>query len=181
MAEKTATQGSAVARSRDEQTQPYQQKVTSFLWFNQNAEEAVNFYVSVFKNSRIRRTVHYGETGHGAKGSVMIIDFVLDGQEFTALNGGPEFKFNEAISLVVHCKTQEEVDYFWEKLSAGGGQIIECGWLKDKYGLSWQIVPDAFLELIRDDDPQKRDRAMKAMMKMKKLDVAELQRAVAAD
>jgi len=179
MAETKATQGSAVARSKDEQTQSYQQKITSFLWFNTNAEEAVNFYVSVFKNSSIRRTVHCGESGPGPKGSVLTIDFVLDGQEFTALNGGPEFKFNEAISQVVHCKSQEEVDYYWDKLGAGG-QIIECGWLKDKFGLAWQIVPDVLLELIQDDDPQRKDRAMKAMMKMKKLDVAELQRAVAA-
>ncbi len=179
MAETKATQGSAVARSKDEQTQSYQQKITSFLWFNTNAEEAVNFYVSVFKNSSIRRTVHCGESGPGPKGSVLTIDFVLDGQEFTALNGGPEFKFNEAISQVVHCKSQEEVDYYWDKLGAGG-QIIECGWLKDKFGLAWQIVPDVLLELIQDDDPQRKDRAMKAMMKMKKLDVAELQRVVAA-
>ena len=179
MAETKATQGSAVARSKDEQTQSYQQKITSFLWFNTNAEEAVNFYVSVFKNSSIRRTVHCGESGPGPKGSVLTIDFVLDGQEFTALNGGPEFKFNEAISQVVHCKSQEEVDYYWDKLGAGG-QIIECGWLKDKFGLAWQIVPDVLLELIQDDDQQRKDRAMKAMMKMKKLDVAELQRAVAA-
>ena len=179
MAETRATQGSAVARSRDEQTKPFEQKISSFLWFNNNAEEAVNFYVSVFKNSSIRRTVHCGESGPGPKGSVLTIDFVLDGQEFTALNGGPEFKFNEAISQVVHCKSQEEVDYYWDKLGAGG-QIIECGWLKDKFGLAWQIVPDVLLELIQDDDPQRKDRAMKAMMKMKKLDVAKLQQAVAA-
>jgi predicted 3-demethylubiquinone-9 3-methyltransferase (glyoxalase superfamily) len=109
----------------------------------------------------------------------MIIDFQLDGQEFTALNGGPEFKFTEALSLVVHCKTQEEVDYYWDKLGAGG-QIIECGWLKDKFGLSWQIVPDVLLELIQDDDPQRKDRVMKAMMKMKKLDVAGIERAAGA-
>ena len=179
MAETRATQGSAVARSRDEQTKPFEQKISSFLWFNNNAEEAVNFYVSVFKNSSVRRTVHCGESGPGPKGSVLTIDFVLDGQEFTALNGGPEFKFNEAISQVVHCKSQEEVDYYWDKLGAGG-QIIECGWLKDKFGLAWQIVPDVLLELIQDDDPQRKDRAMKAMMKMKKLDVAKLQQAVAA-
>ena len=178
MAETKATPGTAVARARDERTQPFQQKITSFLWFNNNAEEAVNFYVSVFKNSSIRRTVHYGESGPGPKGSVMIIDFQLDGQEFTALNGGPQFKFTEAISLVVHCKTQEEVDYYWDKLGAGG-QIIECGWLKDKFGLAWQIVPDVLLELIQDDDPQRKDRVMKAMMKMKKLDVAGIERAAA--
>lgn len=179
MAETKATPGTAVARARDERTQPFQQKITSFLWFNNNAEEAVNFYVSVFKNSSIRRTVHYAESGPGPKGSVMIIDFVLDGQEFTALNGGPEFKFTEAISLVVHCKTQEEVDYYWDKLGADG-QIIECGWLKDKFGLAWQIVPDVLLESLHDNDPQKKDRVMKAMMKMKKLDVAEIEQAAAA-
>ena len=176
MAEAKATQGTAVAKVKDERTQPVQQKITTFLWFDKNAEEAVNFYVSIFKNSRIRRTAHYGDSGAGPKGSVMTIEFQLDGQEFTALNGGPEFKFNEAISQVVHCKTQEEVDYFWEKLSAGG-QIVECGWLKDKFGLAWQIVPDVLLDLIQDDDPQRRDRVMKAMMKMKKLDVAKIKQA----
>ena len=176
MAEAKATQGSAVAKAKDERTQPVQQKITTFLWFDKNAEEAVNFYVSIFKNSSIRRTAHYGDSGPSPKGTVMTIDFVLDGQEFTALNGGPEFKFNEAISQVVHCKTQEEVDYFWEKLSAGG-QIIECGWLKDKFGLAWQIVPDVLLDWIQDDDPQRKDRVMKAMMKMKKLDVAKLKQA----
>jgi predicted 3-demethylubiquinone-9 3-methyltransferase (glyoxalase superfamily) len=179
MAETKATQGSAVARSKDERTKPIEQKISSFLWFNNNAEEAVNFYVSIFKNSSIRRTVHYGESGPGPKGSVLTIDFQLEGQEFTALNGGPEFKFTEAISLVVHCKTQEEVDYYWDKLGAGG-QVIECGWLKDKFGLAWQITPDVLLELIQDDDPQRKDRVMKAMMKMKKLDIAEIQRAAAA-
>jgi predicted 3-demethylubiquinone-9 3-methyltransferase (glyoxalase superfamily) len=179
MAETKATQGSAVARSKDERTQPFQQKISSFLWFNNNAEEAVNFYVSVFKNSNIRNTVHTGESGPGPKGSVLTIDFQLDGQEFTALNGGPEFKFTEAISLVVHCKTQEEVDYYWDKLGAGG-QTIECGWLKDKFGLAWQIVPDVLLEAIRDDDPKRKDRVMKAMMKMKKLDVKELEQAAGA-
>ncbi|HEV7745862.1 MAG TPA: VOC family protein [Pyrinomonadaceae bacterium] len=176
MAEANATQGSAVAKAKDERTQPIQQKITTFLWFDKNAEEAANFYVSIFKNSSIRRTAHYGDSSAGPKGTVMTIDFQLDGQEFTALNGGPEFKFNEAISQVVHCNTQEEVDYFWEKLSAGG-QILECGWLKDKFGLAWQIVPDVLLELIQDDDQQRRDRVMKAMMKMKKLDVAKLKQA----
>jgi predicted 3-demethylubiquinone-9 3-methyltransferase (glyoxalase superfamily) len=110
----------------------------------------------------------------------LVVDFQLDGQEFSALNGGPNFKFTEAISLVVHCETQEEVDYFWEKLSADGGEIVECGWLKDKFGLSWQIVPDVFLELLHDDDPQKRDRVLKAMMKMKKLDIEGVKQAAAA-
>src|SRR6185295_16944364 len=161
------------ATSRDEQTRPITQKISTFLWFNTNAEEAVNFYISVFKNSKILKTVHYGDEGPGPKGSVMIVDFELDGEQLTALNGGPDFKFNEAISLVVHCKNQEEVDYFWEKLSEGG-QIIECGWLKDKFGLAWQVVPDTLLQLLRDDDPKKKERVMKAMMKMKKLDVAEI-------
>jgi predicted 3-demethylubiquinone-9 3-methyltransferase (glyoxalase superfamily) len=179
MAEAKATQGTAVASSKDERAQPSPQKITTFLWFDKNAEDAVNFYVSVFKNSKIRRTAHCGDSGPGPKGSVLTIDFLLDGQEFTALNGGPEFKFNEAISQVVHCRTQEEVDYFWEKLSAGG-QIIECGWLKDKFGLAWQIVPDVLLELIQDDDPQRKDRVMKAMMKMKKLEVTVLEQAANA-
>ena len=180
VAEMNARQGSAVARSKDERTEPFQQKITSFLWFNNNAEEAVNFYVSIFKNSNVLKTVHSGNEGPGPKGSVMIIDFQLDGQEFTALNGGPQFKFTEAISLVVHCTTQEEVDYFWEKLSADGGEIVECGWLKDKFGLSWQVTPDVLLQLLRDDDPQKKERVMKAMMKMKKLDIAELEQAATA-
>jgi len=168
----------ATATSRSPETQIETQKITTFLWFDQNAEEAVNFYTSVFKNSKIRDVARYGESGPGPKGSVMIIDFELDGQQFIALNAGPQFKFTEAISLLVHCQTQEEVDYFWEKLSADGGQEVECGWLKDKFGLSWQIVPDAFLELLRNSDEQKRDRVMKAMMKMKKLNVKELQEAV---
>ena len=176
MAEAKATEGSAVARAKDERTQASPQKITTFLWFDGNAEEAVNFYVSIFKNSSIRRTAHYGDSGPAPKGTVMTIDFVLDGQEFTALNGGPEFKFNEAISQVVHCNSQEEVDYLWEKLSAGG-QIIECGWLKDKFGMAWQIVPDVLLEWIQDDDPQRKDRVMKAMMTMKKLDIAKLKQA----
>ncbi len=177
MAATNPTPTARPATSRDERTQPLQQKVTTFLWFNDNAEEAVNFYVSTFKNSKILKTVHYGEAGPGPKGSVMIIDFQLDGQEFTALNGGPEFKFTEAISLVVHCKTQEEVDYFWEKLSEGG-EKIECGWLKDKFGLAWQIVPDSFLELLSDNDPQRTQKVMKAMMQMKKLDIQKLKQAV---
>ena len=179
MAATNATQTGAVATSKDERTRPFQQKISAFLWFDNNAEEAVNFYVSVFKNSAVLKTVHYGDEGPGPKGTVMTIDFQLDGQEFTALNGGPQFKFTEAISLVVHCKTQEEVDYYWDKLGAGG-QIIECGWLKDKFGLAWQIVPDVLLESLQDDDPQKKDRVMKAMMKMKKLDVAELEQAAGA-
>jgi predicted 3-demethylubiquinone-9 3-methyltransferase (glyoxalase superfamily) len=179
MAATNATPTGAAATSKDERTRPIQQKISAFLWFNDNAEEAVNFYVSVFKNSSVLKTVHYGDEGPGPKGTVMTIDFQLDGQEFTALNGGPQFKFTEAISLVVHCKTQEEVDYFWEKLSEGG-EKIECGWVKDKFGLAWQIVPDVLLEMLTDDDPQKSQRVMKALMQMKKLDIAGLKQAASA-
>ena len=176
MASTRVQTGAATSKTPEKQPQP--QKITTFLWFNQNAEEAVNFYTSVFKNSKIRDVVRYGESGPGAKGSVMIIDFELDGEQFTALNGGPEFKFTEAISLLVHCQTQEEVDYYWKKLTADGGQEVECGWLKDKFGLSWRIVPDMFLEVLRTSDEQKRDRFMKAMMKMKKFDIKQLQEAM---
>jgi predicted 3-demethylubiquinone-9 3-methyltransferase (glyoxalase superfamily) len=166
------------ATSRNETTQPRPQKITSFLWFDNNAEEAVNFYTSIFKNSKVLSTSRYGEAGPGPKGSVMTIAFQLDGQEFTALNGGPHFKFTEAISFVVHCQTQQEVDHFWEKLSEGG-QKVECGWLKDKFGLSWQIVPDVLLELFKSGDSQQSERVMKAMLKMKKLDIEGLKRAAA--
>src|SRR4029078_7815072 len=142
-------------------TQPQPQKITTFLWFDNNAEEAANFYVSVFKNSRIVGTSYYGDTGAGPKGSVMTIEFELDGQRFTALNGGPTFKFTEAISLVVHCETQDEIDYFWEKLSVCV-QKVQCGWLKDKYGLSWQITPDVLLEFLTDPDEKRKDRVMSA-------------------
>lgn len=166
------------AAARDDRTQSQEQKITTFLWFDNNAEEAVNFYVSVFKNSKILKTVRYGDTGPKPKGTVMIIDFELEGQKFTALNGGPEFKFNESISQVIHCQDQKEVDYYWEKLQAGGGKEIECGWLKDKYGLAWQVVPEVFFELISSSDEKTKDRAMAAMMKMKKLDIEALQKAV---
>jgi predicted 3-demethylubiquinone-9 3-methyltransferase (glyoxalase superfamily) len=172
-----ATTQTGAASSKTPVSQPQTQKITTFLWFDGNAEEAVNFYTSIFKNSKIRKKVLYGESGPRPKGDVMIIDFELDGEQYTALNGGPEFKFTEAISLLVHCQTQEEVDYFWEKLSEGGQQI-ECGWLKDKFGLAWQIVPDIFLETIGSSDEKKKDRAMKAMMQMKKLDIKKLQEAV---
>ena len=152
-------------------------KITPFLWFENQAEEAATFYVSVFKNSKITRVTRYGDAGPKPKGTVMTVDFELDGQEFTALNGGPEFKFNEAVSFTVNCKTQQEVDEFWRKLTAGGGQEIECGWLKDKYGLAWQITPTILTELIGDPDPQKANRVMAAMMKMKKIDIATLKRA----
>jgi predicted 3-demethylubiquinone-9 3-methyltransferase (glyoxalase superfamily) len=152
------------------------QRITTFLWFDGNAEEAVNFYTSVFKGSKILETSRYGEAGPGPKGSVMVIKFELDGQELLALNGGPAFKFTEAISLVVNCKNQEEVDYYWEKLSAGGKEV-ECGWLKDKFGLFWQVTPTILGELLRDKDPARRERVMKAMMQMIKLDADALQRA----
>jgi predicted 3-demethylubiquinone-9 3-methyltransferase (glyoxalase superfamily) len=152
------------------------QKITPFLWFDDQAEEAMNFYVSVFKNSKIVSVSRYGEGGPRPKGMVMIATFQLNGQEFMALNGGPEFKFTEAISLFVDCKTQEEVDYLWEKLS-DGGEKGQCGWLKDKYGLSWQIVPSALGELMNDKDSEKSKRVMEAMLKMTKIDIAELKRA----
>ena len=152
------------------------QKITPFLWFDNNAEEAMKFYTSIFENSKVGRVTRYGDAGPGPKGSVMTAEFELNGQQFVALNGGPVFKFTEAISFVVNCESQQEVDYFWEKLTAGG-QEVECGWLKDKFGLSWQIVPTILPKLLSDPDPAKSQRAMKAMLKMKKIDIAGLQRA----
>ena len=156
------------------------QKITTFLWFDGQAEEAAQHYVSIFKNSRIIGTTRYDEEASKAagrpKGSVMTVEFELDGQRFTALNGGPHFKFTEAISLVVHCENQKEVDHFWEKLSAGGEEV-QCGWLKDRYGLSWQVVPDVMLEMLQSKDPEKSSRAMAAMLTMKKLDIAALTKA----
>jgi predicted 3-demethylubiquinone-9 3-methyltransferase (glyoxalase superfamily) len=153
------------------------QKITPFLWFNDNAEEAINFYISIFKNSKLISKRLYGDAGPGKKGAVMTATFQLEGQQFYALNGGPHFKFNEAISLFVDCKTQEEIDELWNKLLAGGGKEQMCGWLKDKFGLSWQIVPSVLEEMLGDKDPQKADRAMKAMMKMVKIDIKKLQEA----
>ncbi|HEV7219702.1 MAG TPA: VOC family protein [Terriglobales bacterium] len=152
------------------------QKITPFLWFDNQAEEAVNFYVSIFKNSRVGRISRYGDAGPGPKGSVMVANFQLNGQEFMALNGGPQYKFTEAISFLVNCETQEEVDELWEKLAAGGKEI-QCGWLKDKYGLCWQIVPTILLQMLSDKDPQKSQRVMKAMMQMIKIDIKGLQKA----
>ena len=156
------------------------QKVTPFLWFDTQAEEAVKFYTSIFKNSKIGSTTRYNEEGAKVsgrpKGSVMTVEFELAGQEFTALNGGPLFKFTEAISFVVNCETQQEVDDFWEKLSAGG-EKSQCGWLKDKYGLSWQVVPTVLIELLQDKDPAKSQRVMHAMLQMRKLDIAKLKQA----
>ena len=149
------------------------QKIKPFLWFDNQAEEAANFYVSIFKNSKILSVARYGDAGPGPKGSVMTVSFELDGQEFVGLNGGPHFKFTEAISFTVICKTQEEVDDFWKKLTEGG-QEVECGWLKDKYGLCWQITPAILPEMLSDPDPQKARRVMQAMMTMKKIDIAAL-------
>src|SRR5205807_6617477 len=147
-----------------------------FLWFNGNAEEAVNFYVSIFKNSKVVRVSRYGDAGPGPKGSVMSCTFQLEGQDFYALNGGPQFSFTPAISLFVNCETQQEVDDLWEKLSQGGAKE-RCGWLKDKYGLSWQIVPSVLGKMLQDKDVQKSNRVMKAMLQMDKIDIKALKRA----
>jgi len=152
------------------------QKITPFLWFDDKAEEAMNFYVSTFKNSKRGRISRYGEAGPGPKGTVMVATFQLEGQDFMALNGGPHFKFTEAISLVVNCESQDEVDAFWEKLSEGGSKG-QCGWLKDKYGLSWQVVPTALGKLMSDPNPEKSKRVMTAMLKMTKMDIQGLQQA----
>ena len=152
------------------------QRITPFLWFNHQAEEAMNFYVSIFKNSKVGKIRRYGEAGPGPQGSVMSATFELEGLQFHALNGGPTFTFTPAISLFVDCKTQAEVDELWEKLSAGG-EKSRCGWLKDKYGLSWQIIPTALGELLSDPDPQKSKRVMQTMMQMTKIDIAALKRA----
>ena len=151
-------------------------KVTPFLWFDTEAEQAAKFYVSIFKNSKIVTTARYGDAGPGPKGSVMTVLFQLDGQSFIALNGGPQFKFTEAISFVVNCETQKEVDDYWAKLSAGGGEG-QCGWLKDRYGLWWQITPTVLSKLLADPDPKKSKRVMEAMLQMKKIDIAALQNA----
>ncbi len=152
------------------------QKITPFLWFDNNAEEAMKFYTSIFKNSKIGGIRRCGDAGPGAKGAVMSATFQIEGQEFMVLNGGPHFKFTPAISFFVNCETQAEVDELWEKLLAGG-ETMQCGWLKDKFGISWQIIPKALGEMLGDKDPQKSQRVMKAMMKMIKIDVAELRRA----
>jgi len=152
------------------------QKITPFLWFDHQAEEAAGFYTSIFPNSTIVRVVRYGKTGPGPPGSVLTVEFQLEGQTFVALNGGPYYQFTEAISFVVHCQTQDEVDFYWEKLSAGGGES-RCGWLKDRFGLSWQIVPTVLPELLSDPDPEKSQRVMKALLAMKKLDIRALQQA----
>jgi predicted 3-demethylubiquinone-9 3-methyltransferase (glyoxalase superfamily) len=157
-----------------EEKEDYMQKITPFLWYNGNAEEAANLYISIFKNSRIVTVTRYGDAGPGPKGTVMIVKFQLEGQDFIALNGGPQFTFTPAISLVVDCKTQQEVDEYWEKLSDGGVKI-QCGWLTDKFGVSWQIVPSVLPELMADKDPEKTKRVMKAMLQMTKIDIKGLQ------
>ncbi len=148
-------------------------KITPFLWFDGNAEEAVNFYTSLFKNSKILSVSRYGDTGPGPKGSVMVMRFELDGQQFLALNGGPLYKFSPAVSFLIDCQTQEEIDRFWEKLS-DGGKTSQCGWLDDKFGLSWQIVPTILGELLSDKDPKKSARVMKAMLGMTKIEIKGL-------
>jgi predicted 3-demethylubiquinone-9 3-methyltransferase (glyoxalase superfamily) len=152
------------------------QKITPFLWFDDKAEEAMNFYVSIFNNSKVVSVTRYGDSGPGPKGTVMTAAFQLEGQEFVALNGGPQFKFTEAISFVVNCETQEEVDKFWKKLSEGG-EKSRCGWLTDKYGLSWQVVPTVLEEMLQDKDPEKSQRVMKAMLQMDKMDIKTLKQA----
>ena len=152
------------------------QKITPCLWFDGNAEEAVHFYMSVFKHSKIHKIVRYGDVGPGQKGSVMTVSFQIEGQDFLALNGGPQFKFSEAISFQVHCDSQKEVDYFWDKLT-DGGEEGPCGWLKDKFGLSWQVVPTTLIEMVTDEDPIKVQRVTKAFLQMKKFDISALRRA----
>jgi predicted 3-demethylubiquinone-9 3-methyltransferase (glyoxalase superfamily) len=151
-------------------------RITPNLWFDTQGEEAAEFYCSIFPNSKITNVTHYTEAGPGTPGSVLTVDFVLDGQEFTAINGGPEFTFTEAISLGINCDDQDEVDHYWDKLT-DGGQEVQCGWLKDRYGLSWQVIPAGMLELFSDADPARAQRAMQAMFGMKKLDMAALQAA----
>jgi predicted 3-demethylubiquinone-9 3-methyltransferase (glyoxalase superfamily) len=153
------------------------QKISPFLWFDDRAEEAAGFYTSVFPNSKIVKVARYGEAGPGKPGTAMTVEFQLEGQTFIALNGGPLFKFTEAISFMVNCQSQEEVDAYWEKLTAGGAES-QCGWLKDKFGLSWQIIPAGLTALLSDPDPEKSKRAMKAMLAMKKLDIRALKHAV---
>jgi predicted 3-demethylubiquinone-9 3-methyltransferase (glyoxalase superfamily) len=158
------------------------QKITTHLWFDRQAEEAVSYYTSIFKNSEVIRTTHYGKEGfdihHMPEGTVLTVEFQLEGQQFVALNGGPDFKFNEAISLVINCSTQEEIDYYWEKLERGGDPASQqCGWVKDKFGLSWQVVPTQLADMMQDDDREKADRVTKAMLQMKKLDLKKLEQA----
>ena len=159
---------------------PGKQKITPFLWFDANAEEAAKYYTSIFENSKILKVTRYGDAGPGPKGSVMTVAFTLDGQEFIGLNGGPQFKFTEAVSFTVYCDTQKEVDSYWAKLTAGGGKEVQCGWVKDRFGLSWQIVPTVLPKLATDKDPKKVERVMRSMLGMKKLDIAALKAAAKA-
>ncbi len=152
------------------------QKITPFLWFNDQAEEAMNFYISIFKNSKVINVSRCGDAGPGPKGSVLTATFELNGQKFIALNGGPQFNFSEAISFLINCKTQKEIDDLWEKLSAGGTKS-RCGWLKDKFGLSWQVIPTALGEMLQDKDPARSKRVMQAMLQMDKIDIAQLKQA----
>ena len=152
------------------------QKITPFLWFDGKAEEAANFYVSIFKNSKILNLGRYGDAGPGPKGTVMVATFQIEGQQFMALNGGPQYTISPAISFFVDCETQAEVDELWEKLTAGGSEV-QCGWLTDKFGVSWQIIPKALMELMQDKDPVKSQRVFKAMLQMTKIDVEGLKRA----
>jgi predicted 3-demethylubiquinone-9 3-methyltransferase (glyoxalase superfamily) len=154
----------------------HMQRISPCLWFDGQAENAAKFYTSIFKHSKMGTVTLYGEVGPGPKGTVMTVTFELDGQEFMALNGGPEFTFNEAVSFIVHCETQEEIDEYWEKLSTGG-QTVQCGWLKDQFGVSWQIVPTVLGELMKTADPEKTNRVMKAVLGMVKLDIKRLQQA----
>jgi predicted 3-demethylubiquinone-9 3-methyltransferase (glyoxalase superfamily) len=153
------------------------QRITTNLWFDNQAQEAADFYCSIFDNSKIVSVAHYTDVGPGEPGTVMVVEWELDGQRFVGINGGPEFTFSEAISLQVNCETQEEIDFYWERLTAGGGEEGPCGWLKDKYGLSWQVTPAGMDELFSDPDKSRANRAMQAMLGMRKLDIAELQRA----
>jgi len=176
--------GASAARRRLSGRNVTVQKITPFLWFDHQAEEAANFYVSIFKDARIVSVSRYAKEGtevHGRPaGSVMTVEFQLEGQRFVALNGGPHFTFSPAISLVVDCKTQDEVDHYWRKLSQGGYEPAQqCGWLQDKFGLSWQIVPSALVEMLKDKDPERSGRVMSAMLKMKKIDIAKLRQAYA--
>ncbi len=158
------------------------QRITPCLWYDKNAEEAANFYITVFRNSKITRVVRFGTAGQeihgGVPGAVLAVDFELDGQKFSGLNGGPQFKFSEAVSFQVPCETQEEIDYYWSALSKGGNES-NCGWLKDKFGMSWQVFPGKLLDMLRDPDRAKADRAMAAMMTMNKIDLAAIERAYA--
>ena len=157
------------------------QKITPFLWFDNQAEEAAKFYTTVFKNSKVGKILRYDDASAKAAGqpvgAVLTIEFEIEGQKFTALNGGPAFKFNESISFVVNCDTQKEVDYFWHELTADGGQESQCGWLKDKFGVSWQITPGVLIKMLHDEDPVKSERVMKAMLQMQKIDIETLQAA----